>query len=95
MNAHDVIRRPLITEKSTAGAADGRYTFEVALHANKVQIKQAVQAIWSVHVQKVNTAVMPGKPRRVGRSSGNRPDWKKAVVTLLEGERIEFFDGLR
>jgi large subunit ribosomal protein L23 len=96
MNPHDVIRRPLITEKSTAGAAEGRYTFEVALHANKVQIKQAVQAIWpAVHVLKVNTAIMPGKPRRVGRSAGVRPDWKKAVVTLRRGERIEFFEGLR
>ncbi len=94
MNAHDVIRRPLITEQTMAGTHDGRYTFEVALGANKVQIKQAVESIWPVHVRAVNTAIMPGKPRRVGRSAGHRPDWKKAVVTLRSGERIQFFEGL-
>ncbi len=94
MNARDVIRRPIVTEKSMAGTHEGRYTFEVAPHANKVEIKKAVEEIWSVQVARINTMVMPGKTRRVGRSQGRRPDWKKAVVTLREGQRIEFFDGL-
>jgi large subunit ribosomal protein L23 len=94
MNAHDVILRPVITEKSTAGAQNGRYTFQVALGANKVEIKKAVEAIWSVKVRSVNTMVVPGKQRTVGRSRGLRPDWKKAVVTLREGDHIQFFEGL-
>ena len=94
MNARDIIRRPVVTEKSMAGSRDGRYTFEVDLRANKVEIRNAVEEIWSVRVARVNTMIMPGKSRRVGRSQGRRPDWKKAVVTLQEGQRIEFFDGL-
>ena len=94
MNARDIIRRPVVTEKSMAGSRDGRYTFEVDTRANKVEIRNAVEEIWSVRVARVNTMIMPGKSRRVGRSQGRRPDWKKAVVTLNEGQRIEFFDGL-
>jgi len=93
MNVREVLRRPVITEQSMAGTRDGRYTFEVDRHANKVQIKQAVESIWSVKVAAVHTMIMPGKLRRVGRSTGYRPDWKKAVVTLRTG-RIEFFEGL-
>ena len=94
MNVRDVIRRPLITEKTMAGTQAGRYAFEVDLHANKVQIKQAVEAIWSVKVAAVNTMIMPGKQRSRGNSRGYRPDWKKALVSLRAGDRIEFFDGL-
>ena len=94
MNAREIIRRPLVTEKSMAGLRDGRYTFEVDLRANKVEIRKAVEEIWSVRVTGVNTMVCHGKTRRVGRSTGRRPDWKKAFVTLREGDRIEFFEGL-
>jgi large subunit ribosomal protein L23 len=93
VNAREIIRRPIVTEKSMAGVREGRYTFEVDLRANKVEIRKAVEEIWPVKVAKVNTMIVPGKPRRVGRSRGHRPDWKKAIVTLREG-RIEFFDGL-
>ena len=68
--------------------------FEVDVHANKVQIKQAVEAIWPVKVAAVNTMIMPGKQRSRGNSRGYRPDWKKALVSLRAGDRIEFFDGL-
>jgi len=94
MNARDIIRRPLVTEKSMAGVRVGRYTFEVDLRANKVQIRKAVEEIWSVQVSAVNTMRCHGKTRTVGRSKGRRPDWKKAVVTLREGNRLEFFEGL-
>ncbi len=94
MNVHDVIVRPLVTEKSMGGIANGEYTFAVDLHANKVQIRKAVEAIWNVKVERVNTMRMHGKWRRMGRAAGRRPDWKKAIVKLVEGQRIEFFDGL-
>jgi large subunit ribosomal protein L23 len=94
VNAHDVIVRPLVTEKSMGGIANGEYTFAVDLRANKVEIKRAVEAIWNVRVQRVNTMRMHGKTRRMGRTAGRRPDWKKAIVKLVEGQRIEFFDGL-
>ena len=94
MTARDVIVRPLVTEKSMAGLHAGRYTFVVDLRANKVQIRQAVEEIWQVKVAAVNTMRMHGKTRRVGRSVGRRPDWKKAIVTLRGGEQIGFFEGL-
>lgn len=95
MNARQVILRPLVTESSMEAMAYGKYTFAVDPRANKTQIKQAVQEIFNVKVLKVNTMNMPGKERRVGVHLGRKPDWKKAVVTLAEGERIEFFEGLR
>jgi large subunit ribosomal protein L23 len=94
VNVHDVIVRPLVTEKSMGGIANGEYTFVVDLHANKVEIRKAVEAIWDVKVAHVNTMRMHGKTRRMGRTSGRRPNWKKAIVKLVEGQRIEFFDGL-
>lgn len=95
MNARQVILRPIITEASMANTTLGKYTFAVDPRANKAQIKQAVQEVFKVKVRKVNTINMPGKTRRVGVHTGRRPDWKKAVVTLEEGQRIEFFEGLR
>ena len=94
MNARDVIRRPLVTEKTMAGMRDGRFTFEVDIHANKVEIRKAVEEIWPVNVVSVNTAIVPGKVRRQGRTAGQRPDWKKAIVTLREGQTISAFEGL-
>ena len=94
MNAHEIIRRPVVSEKSMAGVRDGSYVFEVALRANKVEIRKAVEEIWPVNVVAVNTAIVPGKVRRQGRTAGQRPDWKKAIVTLREGQTISAFEGL-
>ena len=94
MIAHDIIVRPIITEKSMLGAVNKVYTFEVAKTANKIEIAKAIEEIFDVKVAKVNTISVKGKEKRMGRYTGFRPDWKKAIVTL-EGEKtIEFFDGM-
>lgn len=95
MKPHEVIKRPVVTEKSMAEIAAGKYTFAVDPAANKTTIKQAVEELFNVRVKRVNTMRVRGKRRRVGAHAGRRPDWKKAVVTLEEGQRIEFFEGLR
>src|SRR4051812_39896413 len=94
IHPYQVIVRPLITEKGTFLAEQSKYAFQVQKGANKVQIKEAVELAFNVHVLKVNTMVMPGKTRRVGRSVGKTSEWKKAIVTLEVGERIEFFEGV-
>ena len=93
---HEIILRPLIlTEKGEAQKEEyNKFFFEVALRANKVQVKQAVEKLFGVKVADVNTMVVRGKPGRVGRKSTKRPNWKKAVVTLKEGDTIEFFEGV-
>ena len=93
---HEIILRPLIlTEKGEAQKEEhNKFFFEVALRANKVQVKQAVEKLFGVKVADVNTMVVRGKPGRVGRKSTKRPNWKKAVVTLKEGDSIEFFEGV-
>ena len=91
-SVYDVIRRPIISEKSTALAAvGGRYAFEVATQANKQEIRDAVQRLFNVKVRKVHTMIMHGKVKRVGRFETKRPNWKKALVTLTEGQKIDFF----
>lgn len=93
--AYDVIRKPIITEKTMAGAAERKYTFEVAKDANKIEIKQALEEIFGVKVASVNTMNVLGKYKRMGVHVGKRPDWKKAIVTLKEDSKtIEFFDGM-
>jgi len=94
LHPYAVLLRPLITEKGTLLAENGKYAFEVASQANKLQIKEAVERAFDVHVTKVNVMNMPGKQRRVGRSVGMTSEWKKAIVTLVPGERIEFFQGV-
>jgi len=94
MDARDVIIRPLVTEQSTAAMEQNKYTFEVALNATKTQIKRSVEKIFGVKVVKVNTSRIPGKLKRMGRFEGRRPERKKAVVQLAEGDRIEIFEGL-
>ena len=103
-----VIRRPLLTEKGTrlkdhGGAQPGAFTeetlkpqvlFEVAMDANKIEIKQAVEALFSVKVVDVHTQVVRGKEKRIGRFMGQRSNWKKAIVTLAAGNKIEFFEGV-
>ena len=91
-SVYDVIRRPIISEKSTALAeVGGKYAFEVAVQANKQEIKDAVQRLFNVKVRQVRTMIMHGKVKRVGRFEVTRANWKKALVTLVEGQKIEFF----
>ena len=90
----EVVKRPLITEKAEQNrAANRQYAFEVHREATKVQVKQAIEQLFSVHVTAVRTAIARGKSKRVGRNVGRRPNWKKAVVTLKEGESIALFEG--
>ena len=94
-SVYDIIRRPVITEQSMELTGDKVYVFEVALDANKIEIKQAVQEIFGVEVKSVNTIRVPGKPKRMGVHMGYRPDRKKAVVRLKETSKsIEFFEGM-
>lgn len=89
----DVIRRPIINEKSTLLRAVGnQYVFEVDLRANKQEISEAVSTLFGVKVVGVNTCVMPGKSKRFGRYVGRSNKWKKAVVTLVDGCVIDFFE---
>ncbi len=94
MHSYDVLRRPVITEKNTMLTEQSKYTFEVAREANKPQIKQAVEKAFKVKVVSVNVIHVPGKMRRAGRQRGMTPSWKKAVVTLEPGNKIEFFEGV-
>ena len=107
--AHTIIKRPLLTEKGTVqtrtgGNAEGsvpgedqlrkKIFFEVSLTANKVEIKQAIESLFSVKVDSVHTSIVRGKDKRVGRFTGRRSTWKKAVVTLQPGEQIQVFEGV-
>lgn len=94
LHIYDVIRRPVITEKSNMMTADNnQYVFEVAANANKVQIREAVEVLFEVTVEKINTLVMPAKRGRRGRKWYKRSQqWKKAIVTLQEGETIGLFN---
>ena len=89
-----IIRRPLITEKSTRQKEEARqYAFEVRRDANKIEIQSAVERLFKVKVLQVRTSNVLGKVKRLGRRYGKRPDWKKEIVTLREGDRIDFFEG--
>ena len=95
MAAHDIIIKPLLSEKSYAGIKDKKYSFVVAKSANKTQIKLAIEEIFGVKVAKVNTANVHGKLKRQGKYEGYTPDYKKAVVQLSsDSKSIEFFDSL-
>jgi large subunit ribosomal protein L23 len=93
MNAHDVILRPIVSEKSYDLMEMGRYTFEVHKTARKEQIAAAIEEIFGVTVTKVNTMNVAGKPRRLRYNKGLSRSWKKAIVTLKEGETIDLFAG--
>jgi large subunit ribosomal protein L23 len=88
-DAYTLIKRPRITEKATALGSLGKYTFEVVRDATKVEIKKAIEKIYKVKVSKVATMRCPGKRKRVGKSYGMTPDWKKAIVTLAAGQTID------
>jgi len=94
MHLFDVLQRPLITEKNTVLQAQNKYAFEVAKEATKPQVKQAVEKAFRVKVAEVNVINVAGKTKRVGRRLHNTPPWKKAIVTLRAGDKIEFFEGV-
>jgi large subunit ribosomal protein L23 len=96
MNVYQVLKRPILTEKSDYQRDDNQYVFEVDRQANKLQIKEAVETLFDVDVMAVNTMIMKPKRRRLGRRTiTTRPAWKRAIVTLAPGERIqEFFEGI-
>ena len=95
MNIHDVILRPLVTEKSNIAREESHVvTFAGAPSANKHEIRRATEALFSVEVLEVRTMRMPRKSRRGGRFLGRKPEWKKAIVRLAEGQTIEFFEGV-
>jgi len=95
LHSLDIVIRPMITEKATRLGGENKYMFEVRPEANKVQIKDAVEKGFDVKVIHVNVMVMKGKPRRVrGNRIKHRPDWKKAVVSLAPGDKIELFEGV-
>lgn len=93
MDMHDLLLKPIITEKTTMLMSDGKYTFKVPLHANKIEIRKAVESVFNIKVKSVATIRVLGKVKRMGKFEGKRSDYKKAVVTLQEGETIEFFEG--
>eukprot|EP00825_Cyclidium_porcatum_P042719 TRINITY_DN5906_c0_g1_i1.p1 TRINITY_DN5906_c0_g1~~TRINITY_DN5906_c0_g1_i1.p1 ORF type:complete len:458 (+),score=19.85 TRINITY_DN5906_c0_g1_i1:74-1447(+) len=95
VKANDVLIRPLITEKTTGMMQENKYTFIVPLTVNKVQVRQAVEQVFKVKVLSVNTIRVMGKVKRMGKNSGKRSDFKKAIVKLAPGERIEFFEGVQ
>jgi large subunit ribosomal protein L23 len=89
---HQIVKRPLITEKSSQLREAGRVVaFEVARDANKIEIKQAIEKAFEVKVENVNTVLMAGKVKRVGRNFGKRSNWKKAYITLAEDNEIDLF----
>ena len=93
--AQDIILRPIITEASMDGTAMKKYTFEVDKTANKIEIAKAIEVLFKVQVDKVNTSHVQGKLRRQGKFEGYTPSWKKAIVTLTKDSKtIEFFDGM-
>ena len=94
MNKFDVLIRPIITEKTTLLMQENKYTFQVPLTANKVEIRKAVESIFNVKVEKVATIRVLGKTKRMGRTMGKRSDYKKAIITLKAGETIELFEGV-
>ncbi len=94
MHIYEVLRRPLITEKSTTLQTQGKYAFEVHKEANKLLIKQAVEKAFNVKVSAVNVLTVRGKIKGMGRFRKQQSPWKKAIVTLKPGQKIEFFEGV-
>lgn len=93
IHPRNIVIAPIITEKSGIQlSTNNTYTFKVSMNANKIEIKKAIEHIFSVKVLNVNTIRMMGKPKRLGRYNGKRPDWKKAIVTLREGDKIADFE---
>jgi large subunit ribosomal protein L23 len=94
VNRFEIIKRPLDTEKlDRMRDRENKFAFEIDMKANKTEVKQAVESIFKVKVLDVRTSIVRGKFRRIGRSEGQRPNWKKAIVTLKEGDAISLFEG--
>ena len=94
MNRFDIIKRPLDTEKlDRMRDRENKFAFEIDLKANKTEVKQAIEQLFKVKVLDVKTSIVRGKFRRIGRSEGQRSNWKKAIVTLKEGDAIQLFEG--
>jgi large subunit ribosomal protein L23 len=93
-NLHQILKRPVLSEKAYAGSESGRYSFYVDPRVNKTQVKEAVETLFKVQVVWVNIQNVHGKPKRMGRSEGKRPDRKKAIVQLAPGQKIEALQGL-
>ena len=93
-NPRDIIIRPIVTEKTSDMRKDNKYTFQVAMGANKTEIRQAIEAIFNVKVVNVNTVRVEGKKKRMGRFEGKRSDYKKAIVKLASGNTIPLFEGM-
>lgn len=92
-NPRDIIKRPIITERTSDLMANLAYVFEVDKRSNKIEIKQAIETIFKVKVTKVNTMIMPAKPKRYGKYNGYTSEWKKAIVTLNKDSKpLEFFE---
>ena len=94
MHLYEVLRRPLVTEKNAMLQAAGKYAFEVDSRATKPQVKQAVETAFKVSVTAVNVMTVPGKERRIGRRRVQTAPWKKAIVTLQSGDKIELFENV-
>ena len=95
MDLYQVINKPLVTEKGTTMLSDGNWvTFKVHMGSNKIQIREAVQKIFSVSVLKVNTQIVRGSRKKFGKTTGHTKAWKKAMVQLKEGDKIEIFEGV-
>ena len=95
MTNHDIIIKPIVSEKSMDQLADRKYTFKVAIGANKIEIKKAIEDVFGVKVEKITTSMVLGKVKRMGATSGKRADWKKATVKLTaDSKTIEVFDSM-
>jgi large subunit ribosomal protein L23 len=93
MDPSQIVLAPVLSEKSYAGTPDGKYTFKVHQDAHKLQIRQAVESLFDVNVERVNIVKVQAKPKRRGQIKGTRQGWKKAIVQLRAGQSIEFFEG--
>lgn len=94
MHPYEILRRPVVTEKNTVLMDQNKYAFEVAKNSNKAMVKEAVETAFKVKVESVNMITVPSKPRGFGRMRGKRASWKKAIVTLKTGYKIEIFEGV-
>jgi large subunit ribosomal protein L23 len=93
LTVHDILLAPVVSEKSYSGIADRRYTFKVHKDAHKTHVRQAVEQLFDVKVERVNIVKVQAKPKRRGLARGTRPGWKKAIVQVAEGDTIEIFEG--
>jgi len=93
LTSEQILLTPVVSEKSYSGIAENRYTFKVHPDAHKTQIRQAIEELFSVHVERVNIVKVQAKPKRRGLHKGTRPGWKKAIVQVRTGETIEIFEG--